>query len=223
MKKPVKLVVYLLVCAALTFLLWARMDCPRLSAESALRRAESANLAPKSTFLKPASLGEISVMGSGDYKRYLVTGVTDTHLHMAQMRKKGLFWYCEDSSYRPLASVPLDDGPVTGIAPNYWPFDHFFFLYTPQLAESWVATVTIGDLSYTTEGTCDPSGFTLFEFHQLDHCSEAVSNNLSARAYDMIGMGYNKDSKNMDISLTVALFATDGQPVGFASRDYPVS
>ncbi len=223
MKKPAKLAAYLLVCAALVFFLWARMDCPRLSAESALSRIESANLAPKSTFLKSASLGEILVMGSGDYQRYLVTGVTDTHLHMAQIRKKGLFWHCEDSSYRPLASVPLDGGPVAGIAPNYWPFDHFFFLYTPQPAESWVATVTIGDQSYTTEGTCDPSGFTLFEFRQLDHCGEVVSNNLSARAYDMIGMGYNKDSKTMDISLTVALFDPSGQPTGFAATDYPVS
>lgn len=223
MKKPVKLAGYLLVCAALAFLLWARADCPRLSAESALRRVESLNLAPKSTFLTPGFLGEISVMGGGDYQRYLLTGVTDTHLHMAQMRKKGLFWHCEDSAYRPLASVPLEGGPVAGIAPNYWPFDHFFFLYTPQLAESWVATVTVGDMSHTTKGICDPGGFTLFEFPQLDHCGEAVSNNLSARAYDMIGMGYNKDSKTMDISLSVTLFDTGGQPVGFASREYPVS
>ena len=117
----------------------------------------------------------------------------------------------------------MGQGATAGIAPNYWPFDYTFFLYTPQPAETWVATVTIGDLSYTTEGTCDPSGFTLFEFHQLQQCSEAVGNNLKAWAYDMLGIGYGKDYKTMDIALTVALFDADGQPVGFASRDYPAS
>lgn len=222
MKKPVKLAFYLLVCAALVFLLWARADCPRLSAESALRRIESLNLEPKSAFLTAVNLGQIR-SNSGNYQRYLAAGVTDTYLHMAEVRNRVWLWYCNHSFYRPLVSVPLEDGPVAGIAPDDWPFDHTFFLYTPQPAESWVATVTVGDLSYATEGACDPSGFTLFEFPQLEDCSETVGNNLKAHAYDMLNIGYAKDSKNMDISLTVALFDADGQPAGFTATEYPAS
>lgn len=222
MKKPVKLALYLLACAALVFLLWFRADCPRLSVQAALRRMESINLQPKSTFVTAVNLGQIR-SNSGNYQRYLAAGVTDTHLHMAQVRSRVWFWYCNHDFYRYLVSVPLEDGPVAGIAPDDWPFDHTFFLYTPLPAESWVATVTVGDLSYTTDGTCDPSGFTLFAFPQLEDCSETVSNNLKAHAYDMLNIGYAKDIKNADITLTVALFGADGQPVGSASRDYPAS
>lgn len=223
MKKPIKLLCWLLLSAALLFFLWARLDCPRLSAESAMRRVESANLAPESTFVTACDLGSVYMTTGGNYQRYLAAGVTDTHLHMAELRNQVWLWYCDEGTYRPLVSVPLEGGPVAGIAPNGWPFDHFFYLYTSRPAANWVATLTLGDLFYTTEGTCDPSGFTLFEFPQLENCSEAVSNDLNARAYDMLGIGYPKDYKTVDISLTVALFDENGQPAGFAAAEYPVS
>ena len=222
MKKPIKLLLYLLLSAAILFLLWARMDCPRLTAESALSRVESANLAPKSTFLRAASLGVLSSRG-GTYERFLAAGVTDTHLHMAEVREKGLLWYNYDSFYHPLASVPLKNEPLTGFAPDYWPFDYTFFLYTSQPMELWVASLTIGDSTYTTDGSCHPSGFTLFRFPQLEDCEDDVGSNLKAWAYDMLGMGYNQDSKVLDMTLEVTLYPhIGGQPVRVV-QEYPAN
>lgn len=221
MKKPVKLLVYLLISAAILFFLWARAECPRLTAEGALNRIESANLAPKSRLISASFLHNVHSSGI-NYRRYMAAGVTDTHLHMTELRKGAFLWHAPDLKYS-LFSLPLEGGPIAGLAPDDWPFDYNFFLYTPQPAEGWIATVAIGDQSYTTRGACDPSGFTLFSFPQLEDCEEAVGNNLKAHAYDMLNIRYDKDNKTMDISLAVVLYDASGEPMGFAARDYPAS
>ena len=88
MKKAVKLLAYLLLSAALLFFLWAGAECPRLTAESALHRVESANLAPKSKLVAAHSLGAVTSNGT-NYRRYMAAGVTDTHLHLSEVWKSG--------------------------------------------------------------------------------------------------------------------------------------
>lgn len=222
MRKPVKLLLYLLLSAVILFFLWAQADCPRLTAQGALNRIESSHLLPKSRLISVPFMNQL-VSDGVNYRRHMAAGLTDTHLHITEVRKGAFLWHSPNRHYNPLLSLPLEEGPMASFAPDEWPFDYSFFLYSPQPAESWVATVTVGDLSYTTEGACDPSGFTLFEFPQLEDCSETVGNNLKAHAYDMLNIGYAKDSKNMDISLTVALFDADGQPAGFTATEYPAS
>ena len=222
MKKAVKLTLWLLLSAVLLFFLWVQDGCPALSAQQAFHRMESRYLLPESRFEGLASLGYLR-SGTANYQRYLAAGTTDTHLHMAEVRKKALLWYVVDRWDGSIASVPLEGETTVGIAPDYWPFDYHFFCYTTLPAQQWVATVTVGDLTYTTEGTCDPSGFTLFRFRQLKNCPEAISASLKALSYDMLGIGYDKNSKTMDISLAVALFDANGQPVGFGAKDYPLS
>ncbi|MBR5536547.1 MAG: hypothetical protein IKU58_01440 [Clostridia bacterium] len=222
MKKAVKLTLWLLLSAALLFFLWVQDDCPALSAEQAFHRMESRYLLPESRFEGLASLGYLR-SGTGNYQRYLAAGVTDTHLHMAEVRKKALLWYIVDQWSGSIASVPLEGETTVGIAPDYWPFDYHFFCYTTLPAQQWEATVTVGDLSYTTEGTCGADGFTLFAFPQLENCPQAISDHLKALAYDLLGVGYNKNNKTVDISLSVALFDENGQPLGVAATEYPAS
>ena len=106
MKKPIKLLVYLLISAVILFFLWARAECPRLTAQGALNRLESSNLAPKSKFVSAHSLGTLNSNGT-NYQRYMVAGVTDTHLHMSEIRKGAFLWHQPDRFYIPLTSFPL--------------------------------------------------------------------------------------------------------------------
>ena len=222
MKKTVKLTLWLLLSAVLLCFLWVQDGCPALSAEQAFHRMESRYLLPESRFEGLASLGYLR-SGTVNYQRYLAAGVTDTHLHMAEVRKKALLWYIVDQWNGSIASVPLEGETTVGIAPDYWPFDYHFFCYTTLPAQQWVATITVGDLSYTTEGACAADGFTLITFPQLEGCSETVSDSLKALAYDLLGIGYNKNNKTVDISLSVALFDENGQPLGVAATEYPAS
>lgn len=222
MKKPVKLLGYLLISAAILFFLWVRADCPRLTAQGALNRIESVHLAPKSQLISAQFLHQLTHDGV-NYRRHMAAGLTNTHLHIAEVRKGAWLWHGSDRLYQPLLSLPLEDGPMTGLAPDYWPFDHTFFLYTPQPVELWVATLTMGDQTYTTEGACDPSGFTLFTFDQLENCSEEENNNLKAYVYDMLHMGYDKTTKYQDVTLEVTLYPHIGEEPVRVVTEYPAN
>ena len=87
MKKPIKLLLYLLLSAAILFFLWARAECPHLTAQGALNRIESANLAPKSQLISTHFLDIINSTGT-NYRRHMAAGVTDTPLHMSEVWKK---------------------------------------------------------------------------------------------------------------------------------------
>ena len=225
MKKPIKLLLYLLLSAAILFFLWARAECPRLTAEGALHRMESANLAPKSQFVSAHSLGTLNSNGT-NYQRYMVAGVTDTHLHMLEIRKGAFLWHQPDRLYIPLTSLPLEDA-LTGIAPDQWPFDYTFFCYTTLPAQRWKAQLTVGSFLCTQEGECDPSGFTLFTFDKLskytryEELEPWIGDNLSARVHDMIGGGYDKNMKTHDILLELTLFDQSGAEIAQAIRAYP--
>lgn len=226
MKKPIKLLLYLLLSAAILFFLWARAECPRLTAQGALNRMESANLAPKSQFVSAHSLGTLNSNGT-NYQRYMVAGVTDTHLHMLEIRKGAFLWHQPDRFYIPLTSFPLESA-IAGLAPNQWPFDFSFFCYTILPVQRWEAQLTVGSFLCTQAGECDPSGFTLFSFDTLskytryEELEPWIEDNLSARVYDMIGGGYNKNMKTHDILLEVTLFDQNGTEIARAVREYPV-
>lgn len=227
MKKPVKLLLYLLLSAALVFFLWARAECPRLTAQGALHRMESANLAPKSKFVSAHSLGTLNSNGT-NYQRYMVAGVTDTHLHMLEIRKGAFLWHQPDRLYIPLTSLPLEEA-MTGIAPDQWPFDFSFFCYTTLPAQSWKAQLEMGSFSCTQEGQCDPSGFTIFEFQVLSSATRHqelepwIEDNLAARVYDMIGGGYSQDYQKEDITLEVVLYDSANIEIARAVREYPAA
>ena len=227
MKKPVKLLVYLLISAVILFFLWARAECPRLTAQGALNRLESSNLAPKSKFVSAHSLGTLNSNGT-NYQRYMVAGVTDTHLHLSEIWKGGFLWHRSSRLTMPLVSLPLEDAMV-GIAPDTWPFDCSFFCYTVLPAQSWKARLTVGGFSCQQEGQCDPSGFTVFEFQILSAAAEQdildpwITDNIRARVYDMTDTGYDKAMKSRDITLEITLYDGDGAELARAVRDYPVT
>ena len=162
MKKPVKLLLYLLLSTAILFFLWARAECPRLTAQGALNRVESSNLAPKSRLISTDFLGTVNSNGT-NYRRYIAAGVTDTHLHMTEVWKGSFFWRHTGRLYMPLTSIPLESA-IAGLAPDQWPFDFSFFCYTTLPAQRWEARLTVGSFVCTQEGQCDPGGFTLFSF-----------------------------------------------------------
>ena len=225
MKKPVKLLVYLLISAAILFFLWARAECPRLTAQGALNRMESSNLAPKSKFVSAHSLGTLNSNGT-NYQRYMVAGVTDTHLHMLEIRKGAFLWHQPDRLYIPLTSLPLEDA-LTGIAPDQWPFDFSFFCYTTLPAQSWKARLEMGSFSCTQEGECDASGFTLFRFQTLSPATRYqelepwIEDNLSARVHDMIGGGYSQDYQKEDVTLEVVLYDSANAEIARVVKEYP--
>ena len=225
MKKPVKLLVYLLISAAILFFLWARAECPRLTAQGALNRMESSNLAPKSKFVSAHSLGTLNSNGT-NYQRYMVAGVTDTHLHMLEIRKGVFLWHQPDRFYIPLTSLPLEDA-LTGIAPDQWPFDFSFFCYTTLPAQSWKARLEMGSFSCTQEGECDASGFTLFRFQTLSPATRYqelepwIEDNLSARVHDMIGGGYSQDYQKEDVTLEVVLYDSANAEIARVVKEYP--
>ena len=225
MKKPFKLLLYLLLSAAILFFLWARAECPHLTAQGALNRIESANLAPKSQLISTHFLDIINSNGT-NYRRHMAAGVTDTHLHMLEIRKGAFLWHQPDRLYIPLTSLPLEDA-LTGIAPDQWPFDYTFFCYTTLPAQRWKAQLTVGSFLCTQEGECDPSGFTLFTFDKLskytryEELEPWIGDNLSARVHDMIGGGYDKNMKTHDIRLELTLFDQSGAEIAQAIRAYP--
>lgn len=221
MAKSRKLLLYLAVIALLLWGFWLLMGRPSFSAQGALHRIESANLAPKSRLISAPFLHNLSRNGV-NYRRHMAAGVTDTHLHIAEVRKGAFFWHGSDRLYQPLLSLPLEDGPMAGLAPDDWPFDHTFFLYnTPQPVELWVATLTMGNQTYTTEGQTDPSGFTLFTFPQLETCTEEEISNLKAYVYDMLHMGYDKTTKYQDVTLEVTLYPQIGEEPIRVVKEYP--
>ncbi len=226
MKKPVKLLVYLLVSAAILFFLWARAECPRLTAQGALNRIESANLAPKSQLISTHFLDIVNSNGT-NYRRHIAAGVTDTHLHMSEVWKGAFLWHHTGRFYMPLTSIPLEEA-MTGIAPDQWPFDFSFFCYTTLPAQSWKARLEMGDFACVEEGKCDPSGFTIFELQALsaatlhEELEPWIEDNLSARVYDMIGGGYDKSMKTHDVRLELTLFDQNGTEIARAVREYPV-
>ena len=225
MKKPVKLLLYLLLSAAILFFLWARAECPRLTAQGALHRIESANLAPESRLIAAPFLQSLISNGT-NYRRHIAAGVTDTHLHMTEVWKGAFLWHHTSRFYMPLTSLPLEDA-MTGIAPDQWPFDYTFFCYTTLPAQRWKAQLTVGSFLCTQEGECDPSGFTLFTFDKLskytryEELEPWIGDNLSARVHDMIGGGYDKNMKTHDILLEVTLFDQNGTEIARAVRAYP--
>ena len=225
MKKPVKLLLYLLLSAAILFFLWARAECPRLTAQGALHRIESANLAPESRLIAAPFLQSLISNGT-NYRRHIAAGVTDTHLHMTEVWKGAFLWHHTSRFYMPLTSLPLEDA-MTGIAPDQWPFDYTFFCYTTLPAQRWKAQLTVGSFLCTQEGECDPSGFTLFTFDKLskytryEELEPWIGDNLSARVHDMIGGGYDKNMKTHDILLELTLFDQSGAEIAQAIRAYP--
>ena len=225
MKKPVKLLLYLLLSAAILFFLWARAECPRLTAQGALHRIESANLAPESRLIAAPFLQSLISNGT-NYRRHIAAGVTDTHLHMTEVWKGAFLWHHTSRFYMPLTSLPLEDA-MTGIAPDQWPFDYTFFCYTTLPAQRWKAQLTVGSFLCTQEGECDPSGFTLFTFDKLskytryEELEPWIGDNLSARVHDMIGGGYDKNMKTHDIRLELTLFDQSGAEIAQAIRAYP--
>ena len=225
MKKPVKLLVYLLISAVILFFLWARAECPRLTAQGALNRLESSNLAPKSKFVSAHSLGTLNSNGT-NYQRYMVAGVTDTHLHMSEIRKGAFLWHQPDRFYIPLTSFPLERA-IAGLAPDQWPFDFSFFCYTTLPAQRWEAQLTVGSSVCTQEGACDPSGFTLFSFDKLSRYTRYeelepwIEDNLSARVHDMIGGGYNQDYQKEDVTLEVVLYDSANAEIARVVKEYP--
>ena len=225
MKNSVKLMLYLLLSAALVFFLWARAECPRLTAQGALHRIESANLAPKSQLISTHFLDIVNSNGT-NYRRHIAAGITDTHLHMSEVWKGAFLWHHTGRLYIPLTSFPLEDA-LTGIAPDQWPFDYTFFCYTTLPAQSWKARLEMGSFSCTQEGECDASGFTLFRFQTLSPATRYqelepwIADNLSARVYDMVGGGYDKSMKTHDIRLELTLFDQSGAEIAQAIRTYP--
>lgn len=225
MKKPIKLLLYLLLSAAILFFLWARAECPRLTAQGALHRMESANLAPESRLIAAPFLQSLISNGI-NYRRHMAAGVTDTHLHMTEVWKGAFLWHHTSRFYMPLTSLPLEEA-MTGIAPDQWPFDYTFFCYTTLPAQRWKAQLTVGSFLCTQEGECDPSGFTLFTFDKLskytryEELEPWIGDNLSARVHDMIGGGYDKNMKTHDILLEVTLFDQNGTEIARAVRAYP--
>ena len=225
MKKPVKLLVYLLLSAVILFFLWARAECPRLTAQGALNRMESSNLAPKSRLISTDFLGNVNSNGT-NYQRYMVAGVTDTHLHMSEIRKGAFLWHQPDRFYIPLTSFPLENA-IAGLAPDQWPFDFSFFCYTTLPAQRWEAQLTVGSFVCTQEGQCDPGGFTLFSFDKLskytryEELEPWIDDNLYARVHDMIGGGYSQDYQREDVTLEVVLYDSANGEIARVVKEYP--
>lgn len=91
MKKRRKLIRYPLLCAVLLLTLWLLDGKPVFTAQRDLNRLERASLAEESRLLDTRFVIFASCNSSPQYEEYLAAGVTETHLHLARLWKRGLF------------------------------------------------------------------------------------------------------------------------------------
>lgn len=225
MKKAVKLALSLALAAFLCGALWASVGSPRLSAEGAFRRVESRQLLPQSRFLTAENYGQFIISGGsrgGNYQQYTGVGLTDDHIHMARLLRKVSWWHSAEKRFEEqMISLPLTGDLTVGILPWHlsggsW---HGFFAYTPLAGTELGVTLTIGDRTFGHRLEADPSGFTQFTVPALN--DDPLQDEINARGYDLIGVGYAKDRKTHPVTLKVLLYAADGTVLAETVEHYP--
>lgn len=222
MKKWIKLAISLTALTLVLGMQWAANGCPRFTAESAFRRVESRQLLPESRFLKADYYDTGLLIGKGRQELYTGVGVTDSHLRLVKLSKRGGLWHDENTLFTGgMLSLPLEGEITCGILP--WrlasPAWHGIFVYTPLEAGAIRASVTIGDQVFAQEAAPQPGGYTQFFLEELlDH---PLEDELTVRGYDLQGVGYDPARKNRNVTLEVVLFDENGQELARAVKHYP--
>lgn len=165
MKKRRKLIRYLLLCAVLLLTLWLLDGKPVFTAQRDLNRLERASLAEESRLLDTRFVIFASCNSSPQYEEYLAAGVTETHLHLARLWKRGFLWYLpQGRSAAQVYAYPLEEA-IADAAPAVTA-EPLFFCYTALPAARYQARLTVGEVTLTASGSCAEGGFTLFGFEQ---------------------------------------------------------
>lgn len=217
MKKTHKLAVLLLLCLVILLFLWLRADRPCLAEQNVLNRLERANLAEESRLLNTQFAILAGYNGSLQYEEHLAAGITDTHLHMTRLWKRSFLWYPPKGRTTPrVYAWPLEE-TVIGVAPVQ-AANVCFFCYTALPAAQYQARLTVGETTLTTSGLCEAGGFTLFEFADTGAAAradgqlpESIYENLTARLYDLMDIGYDPGTKSADLTLEVTLLDAQGE------------
>lgn len=185
MKKRRKPVWYLLLCAVLLLTLWLLDGKPVFTAQSDLNRLERTALAEESRLLDTRFLIFASYNSSPQYEEYLAAGVTDTHLHLARLWKRGFLWYLpQGRATAQLYAYPLEEA-IADAAPAVTA-EPLFFCYTALPAVQYQARLTVGEVTVTASGPCAEGGFTLFGFEK-DALTSAAYDRLEVTLLDAGG------------------------------------